>query len=55
MRCYHPGRLFRASALLENQESWNIYWGQISRELNQLGSTSLLGYSLIKFKSHVFS
>lgn len=39
---------------LQNQESWKIYQGQLSWELNQLGSTSILGKCLIKFKSHLF-
>lgn len=41
------------SAWLQNQEK--IYQGQLSWELNQLGSTSILGNCLIKFKSHLFS
>lgn len=43
------------SARLQNQESWKIYQGQLSWELNQLGSTSILGKCLIKFKSRLFS
>lgn len=43
------------SAWLQNQEGWKIYQGQLIWELNQLGSTRILGKCLIKFKSHLFS
>lgn len=54
---HHPRRHFKAflSAWLQNQEGWKIYQGQVTWELNQLGSTSILGKCLIKLKSHLFS